>query len=130
MTADCRRKCKTSILTNKALKQRDIMLLDDTPWEPKVLAETATMLGFVLRGRIAKSEWDIGSPITEIEWTLQGKISDAALRTLVLDKALGNMLRRNKQALSLTASMPARVFRFTLPLSLLVRSFAIPLTPT
>ena len=36
-------------------------------------------------------------------------MSDVSLRMLILDKALCNMLRRNKQALSLTASMPARI---------------------
>ena len=85
------------------------------------------MLGFVLRGRIAKFERNVGSPVPEIEWILQGKISDAALRTLVLGKALGNMLRRNALLLLLPCLL---AFRFIPLLLLLVPSFAILFTPS
>ena len=89
MTSHCHCKCKTSILTNKPLKTASILLLDDTPWGPKIIAETATMLGFILRGRIAKYEWEANSPIEDIAWVGSKKISDVALRMLILDKALG-----------------------------------------
>ena len=109
IASPCKCKCKTSLLTNKPFKTADILLLDMTPWGSKIIAETATMLGFILRGRMSKYEWEQATSIDEIHWVGQRKMSDVSLRMLILDKALCNMLRRNKQALSLTASMPARI---------------------
>ena len=73
ITSPCKCKCKTSILTSKPFKTADILLLDTTPWGSKIIAETATMLGFILRGRISKYEWQQATSIDEINWVGQKK---------------------------------------------------------
>ena len=85
ITSPCKCKCKTSILTSKPFKTADILLLDTTPWGSKIIAETATMLGFILRGRISKYEWEQATSIDEITWVGQKKMSGVSLRMLILD---------------------------------------------
>ena len=85
LSGRCKCKCKSSVLFSVAPTERQLTLLDHTPWGPKLCAAASTVLGFELTG----------APL-DINSSKEAIVLSAAQRCHTGHKAASSITRKRK----------------------------------